>query len=104
MTFKATLQTAGPASCSVLKAAGEAASGAARYKGTPKAKQSHGKGTLSLLLTEASGAVLSAEVTHGLYSERAFFGAVSESYTDAATCGAKPVSKGTFSGSAVSFE
>jgi Regulator of chromosome condensation (RCC1) repeat len=104
LTFKATLRTAGPVSCSVLTASGEAASGAATYKGTPTAKPSRGSGTLSVLLTEAPGAALSGEVTHGLYSERTFFGTVSESYAGAATCGTKKVKKGTFSGSAVSFE
>jgi alpha-tubulin suppressor-like RCC1 family protein len=104
MTFKAALQTAGAVSCSVLKGGGGAASGAATYKGTPKAKHSRESGTLGLLLTETSGAALSGETTQGPYSPRAFFGAVSERYTDATTCGAKTVKKGTFSGSAVSFE
>jgi hypothetical protein len=57
-----------------------------------------------LLLAEASGATLSGEVAQGLYSERAFFGAVSETYTSAATCGVKKVKNGTFSGSTISFE
>jgi hypothetical protein len=104
LSFKATLQTAGAVSCSVLKGAEEAASGAATYKGTPKAKHPRGSGTLSLLLAEASGAALSGEVAHGPHSERTFVGTVSESYAGAASCSAKTVKKGTFSGSAISFE
>jgi hypothetical protein len=56
-----------------------------------------------LLLAEGAGAWLSGEVAHGPYSERTFFGTVSESYAGA-TCGARKVRKGTFSGSAVDFE
>jgi hypothetical protein len=100
--YTATLKTAAPVSCSVLKAAGEAATGAAKYKWTPKAKGS--TGTLSLLLTETPGVAFSGEVTSGSYSPLTLLGTATESYTGAATCGAKKVKKGTFTGSAVNFE
>ena len=101
-TYKATLKTAGPVACSVLKTAGEAAKGAAKYKWTPKAKAS--TGTLSLLLTTTPGVAFSGGVTAGSYRPLTFSGTVSERYTGAATCGATTVKKGTFSGSPVSFE
>jgi hypothetical protein len=102
MSYSATLKTAGPVSCSVLKTAGETATGAAKYKWTPKAKPS--KGTLSLLLTEMPGAAFSGEVASGSHSPLKFSGTVSESYTGAATCSAKAVKNGTFTGSVVRFE
>jgi hypothetical protein len=100
--YTATLKTAGPVSCSVLKAAGEAATGAAKYKWTPKAKAS--TGTLRMLLTETPGIAFSGEVTSGSYSPLGLSGTATESYTGAATCSAKKVKKGTFSGSAINFE
>jgi alpha-tubulin suppressor-like RCC1 family protein len=112
-TYTATLKTSSPVSCSVLKAAGEAAAGAAKYKWTPKGaandKWTHkvggaSTGTLSLLLSETAGVAFSGELTSGPYAPRALSGTVTESYAGAATCGAKPVKKGTFSGSAVNFE
>ena len=106
--YTATLKTAGPVSCSVLKTAGEPATGAAKYSWTPKAKAS--TGTLSMPLTETPDIAFSAEVTSGSYSPLTLTGTATESYTGGATCGetvgkktAKPVKKGTFSGSAVSF-
>jgi alpha-tubulin suppressor-like RCC1 family protein len=104
VTYTAMLKTAGPVACSVLKAAGETATGAATYKWTPKAKASNG--TLNMLLTETSGVALSGEVSGGLYSPLTLSGTVSESYAGGSTCGqsSKAVKKGTFSGSAVSFE
>jgi YVTN family beta-propeller protein len=100
--YTATLKTAGAVSCSVLKAAGEKATGAAKYKWTPKAKPS--TGTLRLLLTETPGVAFSGEVASGPYSPLTFSGTVSESYTGAATCSSKKVKTGTFSGSVVNFE
>jgi hypothetical protein len=100
--YTAALKTGGPVSCSVLKAAGEIASGAAKYKWAPKAKAS--AGTLSLLLTEMPGVALSGEVGTGSYSPLRLSGTVTESYAGGAMCGAKKVKKGTFSGSAVNFE
>jgi alpha-tubulin suppressor-like RCC1 family protein len=98
--FTATLKTAGPVSCSVLKTSGETATGTAKYKWTPKAKPS--AGTLSMLLTEAPGAAFSGELTTGSYSPLAVLGTVTEGYT--ATCIAKVVKKGKFSGSVVNFD
>ena len=100
--YTATLKTAAPVSCSVLTAAGETAAGAAKYKWTPSAKAS--KGTLDMLLTETPGVAFSGEVTSGSYSPLTFSGSATESYSGAATCSAKAVKKGTFSGSAVNFE
>jgi hypothetical protein len=108
-TYTATLKTAGPVSCSVLTGAGEPATGAAKYTWTPKAKAS--KGTLTMPLTETPDIAFSGEVTAGPYSPLTLTGSITESYTGGATCGekvgkkaAKAVKKGTFSGSAVSFE
>jgi alpha-tubulin suppressor-like RCC1 family protein len=106
--YAATLKTAGPVSCSVLKAAGEAATAAVKYTWAPKAKAS--AGTLNMRVTERSGAAFSGEVGSGSYSPLTFSGSVTESYAGGATCGekvgkkaTKAVKKGTFSGSAVSF-
>ncbi len=108
-TYTATLKTAGPVSCSVLTGAGETATGAATYKWTPKAAAS--TGTLSMPLTEMPGVAFAGEVTAGSYAPLTFTGTATESFTGGATCGqkvgkkaAKAVKKGTFSGSAVSFE
>jgi alpha-tubulin suppressor-like RCC1 family protein len=100
--YTASLKTAAAVSCSVLTAGGEAATGPAKYKWTPKAKPT--KGTLSLLLSEASGVALSGELTSGTYAPRTLSGTITESYSGAATCSTKPVKKGTFSGSTVNFE
>jgi hypothetical protein len=101
--YSATLKTAGPVSCSVLKTAGEAATGAAKYKWTPKAKPSKGGGALNMLLTETPGVAFSGEVASGPYAPLAFSGTATESYTGAATCGGKAVKKGRFTGSTVEF-
>jgi hypothetical protein len=57
-----------------------------------------------MLLSETPGIAFSGEVTTGSYSPLTLSGTVTESYAGAATCGAKKVKKGTFSGSAVNFE
>ncbi len=109
-TYTATLETTGPVACSVLKAAGEPATGTAKYVWTPKAKAS--KGSLDVLLAETSGIMLSGELASGPYSPLSLSGIVAESYTNAATCGVpqgrrgivKKVTRGTFSGSALDFE
>jgi YVTN family beta-propeller protein len=102
-TYTATLKTAGPVSCSVLTGASEAATGAAKYKWTPKAKAS--TGTLSMPLTEAPDIAFSGEVTSGSYAPLTLSGTATESFTGGATCGekvgnkaTKAVKKGTFSG------
>jgi len=107
-SYTATLTTAGPVSCSVL-ATGETATGAAKYTWAPKVKAS--TGTLSLLLSEAPGAALSGAVSAGTYSPLSFSGTASESFTGGSTCGvpvgrkaAKPVRKGTFTGSVLTLE
>jgi hypothetical protein len=109
-SYTATLKTTGAVSCSVLTGAGEPASGAAKFKWTPKAKPSTGTG--SLLLTESAGVALSGAVAAGTYSPLSLSGTVSETFTGGATCGvpeagkktAKAVKKGIFTGSAVAFE
>ncbi len=107
--YTATLKTTGPVSCSVLTEAGEPATGAAKYKWTPTAKPS--KGTLSMPLTETPDIAFSGQLMTGSYSPLTLTGATTESYSGGATCGgkvgkkaAKAVKKGTFRGSAVSFE
>jgi alpha-tubulin suppressor-like RCC1 family protein len=97
--YTATLKTAAPVSCAVLKESGGTASGAAKYSWTPKAKPSNG--TLGLSLTELPGAAFSGEVKSGSYSPRTFSGTVSESYAGAGSCSTKKVKSGTFTGFAV---
>ena len=106
--YTATLKTAAAVSCSVLTGAHGTATGASTYKWAPKAKPS--TGMLSMLLTEAPGSALSGDLATGSYSPLTFSGATTESYTGGATCGqpagkkpAKPVKKGTFTGSVTSF-
>jgi hypothetical protein len=101
VTYTATLTTAGPVSCSVLNGAGETATGSATFKWTPKARH-RSPGTLSLLLSETPGVAFGGEVASGSFSALALSGIATESYNG--TCGAQPVKKGSFSGSAVSFE
>jgi Regulator of chromosome condensation (RCC1) repeat len=100
--YTATLKTAGPVSCSVLKATGETATGAAKYKWTPSVKAS--KGTLNMLLTETPGVAFSGDVTSGTYAPQTGSGTATESYNGAATCSTTTVKKGVFSGSAVNFD
>jgi hypothetical protein len=106
--YTATLKTAGPVSCSVLKAAGEAATGAVKYRWTPSAKISIG--VLTMLLTETPGVAFSGEVASGSHSPLTPSGRATESYLSGATCGdkvgkkaAKAVKRGTFTGSEVGF-
>ncbi len=105
--YTATLKTAGPVSCSVLTGEGEPATGPARFKWRPKMKIARGgEGTLRIALTELPGVAFSGEVSSGSYSPLTLTGTLSQSYTGGATCGvkvgnrsAKPVRKGTFTGS-----
>jgi Bacterial Ig domain len=110
-SYTATLTTAGPVSCSVLKGAGEAASGAAKFKWSPKTKPATSTGTLGMLLTETPSVALSGSVSAGPHSPLTFSGKTSEMLTGGSTCGvaegkkkAKPVKKGTFTGATVAFE
>ncbi|HTZ65694.1 MAG TPA: hypothetical protein VMB51_16460 [Solirubrobacteraceae bacterium] len=108
--YAATLTTTGTVTCSVLEGSGAPTFGAVRYAWSPKTKRT--TGTLSIPLTEAPGIALSSKLESGPYSPLTLSATVSESYTDAAICGVPqgkrgvvtPVKKGTFSGSAVSFE
>ncbi len=108
-SYTASVKTAVAVSCSVLTGAGEGATGTAKFKWAPKAKPS--KGTLGLPLTETAGVALSGEVASGTYSPLSLSGTVSEKFTGGSKCGvaegkkaAKAVKKGTFEGSAVSFD
>jgi len=109
VNYNATLTTTGPVSCSVLTGAGGQASGAIKYKWTPKAKAS--SGTLAMPLTETPATAFFGEVTLGSYSPLMLSGTAREGYSGGVTCGEKigkspirAVTKGTFEGSAVSFE
>jgi hypothetical protein len=110
VSYKATLTTAHAVSCSVLSEAGEAASGSAKFKWTPKAKPASAAGPLSLVLSEAPSVAFSGETTAGAFSPLTLAGAVRETYEGAAKCGVaegkkvKAVKKGTFTGTTVAFE
>jgi YVTN family beta-propeller protein len=101
--YTATLKTSGPVSCSVLKAAGETASGTAKFSWKPRLSDAETE-TVSVLLTETPGAAFSGELTTGPYSPLPFSGTLAESFTGGSTCGKKAVRKGRFAGSVVSFE
>jgi hypothetical protein len=111
VSYKATLTTAHAVSCSVLTEAGEAASGSAKFKWTPKAKPASATGPLSLVLSEEPSVAFSGETTAGSFSSLTLAGAVSETYEGAAKCGVaegktkvKAVKKGTFTGTTLAFE
>jgi alpha-tubulin suppressor-like RCC1 family protein len=100
--YTATLKTAGPVSCAVLKEGAEPASGSAKYTWTPKVKAS--LASLSMSLGEASGIAFIGETTSGSYSPVGVSGSVAEAYKGASKCGIETLKKGTFSGSGVTFE
>jgi YVTN family beta-propeller protein len=106
-TYKVTLKTAAPVSCAALQEPGEPATASAKYKWAPHKKADGLEGPLSMPLTEAPGAPFSGETTApgGRFVPwtLALSGTVSESFTGVATCGEKPVKKGTFSGSGVNL-
>ena len=111
VSYKATLTTTGPVSCSVLTVPGEPATGPAKLKWTPKPKPSTATGPLSLVLSETPSVAFSGDATAGSFSPLTFSGAATESYEGGPTCGqpngtkaAKAVKKGTFTGTTVSFE
>ncbi len=104
VAYSATLKTAAAVSCSVLKGAGETASGASSYKWTPKTKPSTATGTLRMLLSETPGVALSGTVAAGPHSPLTLSGKVSQTFTGGATCGTKAVKKGAFTGTTVAFE
>ncbi len=101
--YTATLQTAAPVSCAVLKTAGEEAVGSAKYSWVPTAKASAGPLSLPLAEPEKPDIVFSGEVTVGSYWPLTLTGTVTEGYAGGATCGeavgnkaAKAVKKGEF--------
>ncbi len=108
--YAATLTTTGKVTCSALSGPGAATFGSGKYAWTPKTRAT--TGTLNMPLTETADTALSGELESGPYSPLTLSGTASESYTNAAICGVpqgkhgivKAVRKGTFSGSAVSFE
>jgi Regulator of chromosome condensation (RCC1) repeat len=106
--YTAKLTTAGAVSCSALTGPGEPASGTVKYKLAPKTKRS---GTFEIALSEASGMALSSSLESVPFLPVGISGTVTEAYYRGITCGvplngkpAKPVTKGTFTGSAVDFE
>jgi hypothetical protein len=106
--YRATLKTVSGASCASLKSvSGEVASGTALITWLPKRRGDKATGTLSLPITEAPGAILSGEVETGPFPPAILAGAVSQTFTGAANCGAtgkkgiKPIRKASFTGSAV---
>jgi hypothetical protein len=110
VSYKATLTTANAVSCSVLMGAGEAATGPAKFKWTPKAKPLTATGPLSLVLSETPSVAFSGETTAGLFSPLTLSDAASETYEGGAKCRvaagkkkAKAVKKGTFTGTTVVF-
>ncbi len=104
VVYSATSKTAEMVGCPVLKTTGEQASGAAKFKWTPKAKPAKSTGTLGMLLTETPSVAFSGEITAGSFSPLSLSGKASETFTGAATCGTKAVKKGTFTGTTVAFD
>jgi len=101
--FSASLRTVGRLGCSALTAGGGAVSGTAKYSWAPKVTAS--AGTLKTVLVEAPETEISGEVRTGSYHPLKLSGMIAESYAGTATCGSKKaLTKGTFTGSAVSFE
>jgi YVTN family beta-propeller protein len=106
--YVAKLTTTSPVGCSVLRNPG-AASGTASVTWTPGTKPKTSSGSFSLSLAEEqAGTSLTGSLTKGPFTPLTLVGTVTESYTDAATCGVpqgkkgalKAVKKGTFSGTA----
>jgi hypothetical protein len=111
VSYKATLTSAGPLSCSVLTGPGGAVTGPAKFKWTPKAKPSTATGPLNLVLSETPSVAFSGETTAGSFSPLTLSGAATETYEGGPHCGApkgekaaKAVKKGTFTGATVRFE
>ncbi len=110
-TYTATLKASGMAGCPVLKTAGELASGAAKFKWTPKTKPGTSTGTLEMRLTETPSVAFAGALTAGPFSPLALSGKTSMTFTGGSTCGlpvgtkpAKAVKKGMFTGTTVVFE
>jgi hypothetical protein len=109
VSYKATLTTTGPVSCSVLAGPSESATGSAKYEWTPKSKPSTA-GRLSLVLSETPSVAFFGETTAGSFSPLTFAGSVTETYEGGSKCGmsqgknaAKPVKQGNFTGTTVAF-
>ena len=108
--YTAKLTTKAAVGCSVLQNP-EAARGTVTFTWTPVTTPKTSKGSFNLPLTEVAGALLTSTLTKGPFTPLTGTGTASEKYTGAALCGVpqgskgivKPVTKGTFSGSAVSF-
>jgi hypothetical protein len=109
--YAATLRTTGAVSCALLTSpAGELATGAVIIKWSPKISGGSSSGTLRVPLTGTSGVSIGGTLEGGPFSPSSLTGAISQTFTGAATCGiavgkkpAKPVKKATFMGSAVQF-
>ncbi len=109
--YTAKLKTNAAVGCSALQNPA-AATGTVSSVWTPKTTPGSSKGSFSLPVTEKAGASLAGALTSGSFTPATLAGTASESYTGAALCGVpqgskgvvKAVTKGTVSGSAVSFE
>lgn len=106
--YTASLTTTNKVTCSAMSGPGAATFGTAKYAWTPKTKAT--AGTFSMPLTETAGIALSSELESGPYSPASISGTVREGYFGGVTCGipvngkpVKPVTKATFTGSAVVF-
>lgn len=108
--YLAHLKTAEAVTCSALTGAGALEEETKIIiKWSPKG-QGNSMGTFSMALTEVPGVSLGGTLSSGPFSGDNIAGTVSQTFTGGATCGAahgkkpaKKVSKGTFTGSAVTI-
>jgi hypothetical protein len=109
-SYSATLTTTSRVACPALTGSGTAAFGSTKFAWEPKVKTT--TGTSSTALTETAGSAFSDELETGPYGPATLSGTLAQTYTGAATCGVpqgkhmivKAVTKGTFTGSPVTFE
>jgi hypothetical protein len=106
--YTGTLKTGNPISCSTLGSGGQPAAGALIVKWLPKAKGAESNGSLSILVTETSGATISGGLESGQLSGASLTGSISQNFAKASSCGvevkgkpAKPLKASTLSGSTV---
>jgi hypothetical protein len=104
--YTAALKTSDPIGCAALGSAdGAPATGALTVKWAPKTKGSKSLGSLRLPITEAPEAELGGGLTSGPFSPGTIYGAVSQTFAAASSCGVpvkgkvKPLKKATLTGS-----
>lgn len=108
--YLAHLKTAEPVTCSALTGAGALEEETKIIiKWSPRG-QGNSMGTFSMPLTEVPGVSLGGTLASGPFSGGSIAGTVSQTFTGGATCGVahgkkppKKLSKGTFTGSAVTI-